>query len=277
MAYLKTYGTFIVIIICTFIAAAVFRKIFGRYVKYSTEIMKNDPTNFQFLMHSLTALIYLVGFGWALYTLPSFKAIASSMLTGAGILAVVAGFASQHALSNVMSGIFIVIFKPFRVGDRLKIRETLIGIVEDITLRHTVIRDFENVRIIIPNSVISNEVIVNSDFAGERICRRMDFLISYESDLNLAKEIIKEEIENNPLFLDARSAEDLQKDIPKVPVKVTGLMDSGVSIRAWVWAETAAIGFEINCALLESIKLRFDKEGIEIPYPHRTIVQKDAK
>jgi len=71
------------------------------------------------------------------------------MLAGAGILAVAVGFASQAALSNIISGVFVVIFKPFRVGDRLKINE-LTGVVEDITLRHTVIRDLENKRIIIP-------------------------------------------------------------------------------------------------------------------------------
>jgi len=102
--------------------------------------------------------------------MPNLRALASSFLAGAGILAVAVGFASQHALGNIISGVFIVIFKPFRVTDRVKLRE-LTGVVEDITLRHTIIRDFENKRIIIPNFLISEEIIVNSNFEDDRICK----------------------------------------------------------------------------------------------------------
>ena len=274
MENLKTYGIFIVIIILTFVIATIFRKLFGKYIRYSTQNLKNDPTNYQFLLHSLTAMIYLIGIGWALFTLPTFKAIASSMLTGAGILALVAGFASQHALSNVMSGIFVIIFKPFRVGDRLKIKDTLNGFVEDITLRHTVIRDLENKRIIIPNTVISNEIIVNSDYVDEKICKIMDFSISYESDLKLAKKIIAEETENHSFFIDIRNEAEIKDNTPKVIVRVISLGESSVNLRTWAWAQNNATGFVLACDLLESIKLRFDAEGIEIPYPHRTIVQK---
>ncbi len=267
-------GLFSGIIIATIIIAFLFRKIFGRYVKYSTEVLQNDPTNYQFLQHSITAIIYLIGIGWALHTLPPFKAIAGSMLTGAGILAVVAGVASQHALSNIMSGVFIIIFKPFRVNDRLSLKETVNGIVEDITLRHTVIRNFENKRIIIPNSVISNEIIVNSDFSNGNICKWIDFGISFESDLQKAKDIMRDEVEKHALHLDVRTEEQLQNGEPKVQVRVLSIGDSAVNIRAWAWATDAANAFVLGCDLLESIKLRFDKEGIEIPYPHRAIVQK---
>lgn len=94
---------------------------------------------------------------WAVYETNALRTVATSLLAGAGILAVAVGFASQQALSNIVSGIMIVIFKPFRVNDRLNIGTTFNGIVEDITLRHTVIRDFENKRIIVPNMVISQE------------------------------------------------------------------------------------------------------------------------
>ena len=198
------------------------------------------------------------------------------MLTGAGILAVVAGIASQHALSNIMSGIFIIIFKPFRVNDRLLIKNTFSGIVEDITLRHTVIRDFENKRIIIPNTVISNEVIVNSNFANEKICKWIDISISYDSDLGIAKNILREEVEKHPLHVDPRTPEEITEGVPEVQVRVIGLGDFSVNLRAWAWAKDAPDGFVLACDLLESIKLRFDREGIEIPFPHRTIVYKEA-
>lgn len=275
LKFVELFGVFIGIMVLTFIVATIFRRAFGRYVRYSTEVLKNDPTNYKFLKHSISGLIYLIGIGMALYSLPAFKAVASSMLTGAGILAVVAGIASQHALSNVMSGVFIIIFKPFRVNDRLRIRDTLNGIVEDITLRHTVIRDFENKRIIIPNTVISNEIIVNSDFANEQLCRWIDIGISFDSDLKKAKEIMLEEVEKHPLNLDVRTPEDIAAGAPVVQVRVVSLGESAVNLRAWSWAKNAPDAFVLACDLLESIKLRFDREGIEIPFPHRTIVYKE--
>lgn len=266
-------GSFLGIITATFIIAWLVGRFFKKLIQHSTETMKNDPTNYLFMRHAITAIIYMVGFSIAIYMVPSLKTLASSLLAGAGILAVAVGFASQHALSNIISGVFIVIFKPFRINDRLKIRE-LSGIVEDITLRHTVIRDFENKRILIPNSVISNEIIVNSDFTEDKICKFIDLGISYDSDIDLAKEIIRDEVMKHPLHIDPRTPEQIENGDPEVPVRVLFLGESSVNIRAWAWAKDSPDGFVLSCDLFESIKKRFDREGIEIPFPHRTIVTK---
>ncbi|GAB5552081.1 MAG: mechanosensitive ion channel family protein [Saprospiraceae bacterium] len=259
----------------TIILAAIVSRSFKRLRKKPI-IQDHNPTNYLFLRHLSVGLIYTVGFGLALFQLPQFKTLAGSLLTGAGIIAVAMGFASQHALSNIVGGIFIVIFKPFKVNDRLTIG-TRAGVVEDITLRHTVIRDFENRRIIIPNSVISNEVIVNADFTDGKICKWIELSISYESDIDLAKQIIAEEILAHPLIIDNRNPEQIEANAPIVPVRLTLLGDSGVNLRAWAWVKDNADAFALSCDVLESIKKRFDQSGIEIPYPHRTIVQKVAK
>ena len=266
-------GTVAGIVVATIVLAYLVNRVFRRLIRRSTDILKNDPTNYQFLHHTITALVYIVGFSLALYQIPSMRTMSSSILAGAGILAVAAGFASQHALGNIISGIFIVIFKPFRIGDRLRIRD-LFGTVEDITLRHTVIRDFHNDRILIPNSVISDEVIVNADFGEDKTCRHLEFGISYDSDIDRAKQIMREEVMKHPLHIDSRSPEQVMNGDPEVVVRVISLGDSSVNIRAWAWANNYMDGFVLNCDLLESIKKRFDKEGIEIPFPHRTLVQK---
>lgn len=267
---------FLLVIIATFIIAFLVKRFFTRLIQRSTVDLKTDPTNYQFLKHLSVGLVYLVGFGIAIYTIPSLRMIASSMLAGAGLLAVAIGFASQAALSNIIGGFFIVIFKPFRINDRLTIRDTMSGIVEDITLRHTVIRNFENKRIIIPNSIISNEIILNSDFVDDKICKWIDIGISYDSDIDLAKSIIKEEVLQHPLHIDPRSAEQLAKGDPKVVVRVTLLGEYSVNLRAWAWAKDTPDSFVMSCDLYESIKKRFDKEGIEIPFPYRTLVHKNT-
>ncbi len=275
IANIGTIAIFSGIIALTFIIAYFFNKLFSRFIQHSTLEMKNDPTNYKFLKHIISAMIYIVGFGTAIYMVESLRAVATTLFAGAGIFALAIGLASQQALSNVVSGLFIVIFKPFRLGDRLKIRENLAGIVEDITLRHTVIRDFENKRIIIPNTVISNEVITNSDFKGDRICRWVDMSISYDSDVKKAKKIIAEEILKHPLHVDPRNIEQIQNNDPIAPVRVISLTDSSVNLRGWAWAVNAPNAFVMGCDLLENIKERFEAEGIEIPFPHRTIVYKN--
>ena len=265
---------FVGILLITIVVAFLVNRFFKRLIRRSTEDMINDPTNYQFLRHAVTAVIYIVGFSIAIYSMPNLRALASSLLAGAGILAVAIGFASQQALSNIISGVFIIVFKPFRVHDRVKLRD-MIGIIEDITLRHTVIRDFENKRIIIPNSLISEEIIVNSDFGDDKICKWIDIGISYDSNIEKAKAIIKEEILTHPLHIDPRSPRQIEEREELAPVKVIGLGDSSINLRGWAWAKDSADAFKMGCDLYEKIKNKFDNEGIEIPFPHRTLVHKN--
>ena len=261
-------------ILATILLAFIFRKFFKRYLKKSTAEIKSDPTNYRFLSHLITALIYIVGFSMAAYKIEAFRAIAGSLLAGAGILAIAVGFASQQALSNIISGILIVVFKPIRITDRVSIKDTLRGVVEDITLRHTVIRDFHNRRIVIPNSILSNEVIINSDLLDKRMCRFIEIGISFDSDIDNARKIMKEEILNHPFNIDPRSEEQIAEGVELAPVRVLQLTDSSVLLRGWAWAKDLPNAFLMECDLLESIKKRFDIEGVEIPFPYRTVVFK---
>ncbi len=265
-----------IIIVITVISALIFNKLFTKFIKKSSADINNDPTNYKFLKHAITATIYLVGIGFAIYSIPKLQTIAKSMLAGAGIAAVAIGFASQQALSNVISGIFIVMFKPFRVNDRLQLQDNnLTGIVEDITLRHTVIKNFENRRIIIPNSIISNQIIINANFSDDKICKWVEMSISYESDIKKAKAIMAEEVAKHPNFIDNRTPEQIKDGEPLVPVRVLEMGEYFIKVRAWAWAVDPPSAFVLGCDLLETIKERFDKESIEIPYPYRNIVNRD--
>ncbi len=271
MEILKPYALFLGIVAGTVIAAALVSWSFRRFLKRSSSVIQNDPTNYIFLRHAVTGLIYTIGFGWAVYTLPDMRAIANSLLAGAGILAVAVGFASQHALGNIISGIFIIVFKPFRVNDRLRFQNDLQGVVEDITLRHVVIRDFENRRILIPNSVISDEVIINSDFGDDKICRWVELSISYESDLAQAKAILQEEGARHSSMIDNRSPEEIAEGLHPVRVRVINLLDSGLRLRAYVWAKDHSSAFAMGTDLMESIALRFKAAGIDFAYPRRVV------
>lgn len=271
---LQTFLIFAAFVAATIAFAWLFNFVFSRYIKRNIRKLHADPTNYQFIRHFLTAVIYLVGMGWALLTLPNMKTVAHTLLAGAGVVTLVAGLASQQALSNITSGLFLVIFKPFRVNDRIKLRDTLTGTVEDITLRHTVIRDLENNRIVVPNAVISNEILINLHLGDTRVCKIIDIGVGYGSDINLAQQIMKEEVLKHPLRIDPRSEEEVEAGLDEVNVRVVGLGASSVNLRTWAWAKDTANGFIMNCDLLKNIKERFDAEEIEIPYSYQNVVIK---
>jgi small-conductance mechanosensitive channel len=235
---------------------------------------EQDPTSFQFLRYIVLVGIYFIGMMLCLLAFPSLKGVAQTALGGAGVLTLIAGLASQEALSNVIGGIFIIVFKPFKVGDLIKVTDTMVGRVSDITLRHTVIRNFENKMIVIPNAIINKEKLINYDMGELKVCERIEIGISYDSDIDLAKKIMQEECENHPLILDNRSEEEIQEGKPIVRTALTQLNDSSMTIRAWTWERSYSDSFQLKVDVLESIKKRFDKEGIEIPFPYRTIVMK---
>ena len=260
-----------VILLGTITAALVFNWFMQRYVKKSFVDHHRDLTGYQFFRHIVTAVIYMAGIAAALVQIPELRIVGHSLLAGAGVISLIAGLASQQALSNIMSGILIVIFKPFRLNDKINIRGTYMGIVEDINLRQVVIRDFENNRIIVPNSVISSDVIVNSHLNETKCCKLIDIGIGYSSDVEKALELMREEVAAHPLHIDNRTDEDIKNGIPPVVARVTALGDSSVNLRGWAWAKDASDGFVMNCDLLQSIKKRFDTEGIEIPFPQRDV------
>ncbi|MFN3876172.1 MAG: mechanosensitive ion channel family protein, partial [Flavobacteriales bacterium] len=196
---------------------------------------------------------------------------AVTLFAGAGILVAILGLATQRAFSNIISGIFIVSFKPFRVGDVIKVGSIESGVVEDITLRHTVIVTFENRRVIIPNAVISDEVIINSSIADEATCEFVEVGIAYESDLDKAMAALREECEAHPGCLDKRGPDEIRRGVPKVAVRLIRIADSSLDLRAYVWGKDPMAARLMHYDLNRAIKLRFDREGISIPYPQRTV------
>ncbi len=150
----------------------------------------------------------------------------------------------------------------------------MVGRVADITLRHTTIRNFENKMIVIPNAIINKEKLINYDLGEHKVCSHIEIGISYDSNVDLAKKIMQEECEKHPLIYDNRTALDRKNGTPMVRTALTKMNVSSVTIRAWAWSRTFGDSFDLKCDVFESIKKRFEAEGVEIPYPYRTLVMK---
>lgn len=233
-----------------------------------------DKTTVGFIQRIVVYSLYIIGAAIFLSLIPGMEKVSSSILAGAGIMAMAIGFASQEALSNIIGGMFIVFAKPFRIGDSIKIDEVVNGTVSEITLRHTIIRSLDNRMIIIPNSKINSSTIVNSTIGEQETCSFIEVGVSYETDLNKAMDVMKEEIMRHPMLIDRRAPEEKQEGTPQVIIRVIELGDSAIKLKAWAWAASAGDAFVMKCDLLKSIKERYDRENIEIPYPYNNVIVK---
>ena len=265
----------VVVLAIAFLLGRIVRGILGRFFRAAAQKLKVDPTRYNFFKNASEFLIMLIAIVIIFRSIPALRGFGDTLLTGAGILAAIVGFASQSAFSNIVSGVFLVIFRPFSVGDRIRIGQLYNGDVEDITLRHTVIRDFENKRIVIPNTVISNEVIVNSSIVDEKVCMFIEFGISLDADIQKAQRIIQEESTQNPYCIDNRTEEEKAKGEHAVMVRVMGFTEVATQLRGYAWARNPNEGFELKCELNMSIQERFDKEGIDMARPLRMIAYKN--
>lgn len=265
-----TYGLFnSILMILLFLGIAyILRRIIQRYVK------RKQFSNEAFIMRMVRIVIYTLASYACLSLFKPFDSILGKLWGSAGILAVVFGLAAQESLGNMVNGILISTFKPFHIGDLVKVDNgEYEGYVVDISLRHTVIQTYENTRIIIPNSVMNKAVLENISLSSSN-ANFLFLQISYESDLDKAMQIIREEAEKHPHYMDIRNAEEIAADMPDIVIRVIDFMDSGIQLRATIPSRSKAEGFAMLSDLRISIKKRFDAEGIEFPYPHRTIVYK---
>jgi small conductance mechanosensitive channel len=264
----------LVVLVIAFIATRILRFIVGRFFKRAAVALKVDPTRYNFFKNAIDFLVFLLAIIVIFRSIPALSVFGTTLLTGAGILAAIVGFASQSAFSNIVSGVFLVIFKPFSVGDRVKIGQLYSGDVEDITLRHTVIKDFENRRIVIPNSVISNETIINANLIEDKVCMFVELGIALDADVDKAIHIIQEEAMKHKFFMDNRTKVESERGDHPISVRLMGFTDMAMQLRAYVWAKNANDGFDMKTDLHLAIKKHFDKAGIEIPYPRRVIINK---
>ncbi|MDD3247202.1 MAG: mechanosensitive ion channel family protein [Methanosarcina sp.] len=298
------FGTFLFIIfigIGTILIARTVNHLMENYFTKASGKLHMDTTSFRMFRHVIVASIYFLGLIVIIFSIPDLRSLSVALFTGAGLAGIVIGFAAQSTLSNIIAGISLALFQPFRVGDRLNIMNEY-GKVTDLNLRHTVIITWDNRRLIIPNSVISNEAVINWTIEDPAVIWPVNVGISYDSDISLAKKIMIEEARKHPLVMPLqkmeysivkpsflkpetfangfknlsvlRNVDPDFRDRGEVNVYVTELGDFAVNLRLLVWFKDRSDAYSSGCELREAIKRRFDSEGIEIPYPYRTIVYK---
>mgnify|MGYP000589722681 CR=1 FL=1 len=184
-----------------------------------------------------------------------------SLATVAAAATLAIGFALQDVISNFVSGVFIFTDKPFRIGDWIE-WDGNSGTVEDISLRVTRVRTFDNELLTVPNSNLTSGVVKNP-VEGEELRLKFVFGIGYDDDIENATEIIIEEAKKHPDIMDE----------PGPSVRLIELGDSSVGLQSRIWIENPRRSdfVRIRGEYVRTVKQRFDEAGINIPYPNRTI------
>jgi small conductance mechanosensitive channel len=260
------------ILVLAFIASYFTRRALARYSLHSSEKLNVDPTNYRFLKTASSFVIFTLAFIIIFHLLPGLEKIGTTLLASAGILSVIIGLAAQQTFGNIISGIFIFIYKPFRVGEYVQLNNGKNGIVEDINLRFTVIRNSENRRMVIPNTLISNEVVINSSMTANPVCSFLNFRIDYDADVDKAIGIIQKSVAAHPDFYDNRKKEMIIKGAPAAPVRLTNLDNFAMNLTAEVWSKTDSAAYQMKCDLFLVVKKEFDHAGIKMASPTRKII-----
>ncbi len=261
----------VLVLVIIALAVKLINKTFARTTDAMLLAGNQNVTLISFARYVVLTVVYFIGGVVIISSIPGASDSLNALLASGGIIAVVVGLAGQQALGNVVGGVMILLFKPFVIGDFIRDVSTGVsGTVEEISLRHTAIRTAENKRIIIPNGKITDAIIENANYADSRVCQLLDIGITYESDMERAIELLREEVMKQPLHLDVRDPLT-QANEPEVQVEVLELADSAVVLRAWLWAADTGSSFKLKFAVNKAIKIRFDQEGIDFAYPHLVV------
>jgi small-conductance mechanosensitive channel len=244
------------------------RKALAGYA-FHAKRLKAGSTLYKLLRTTSSFIIFAVTTVIILHLLPGLEKIGTTLLASAGILSVVIGLAAQQTFGNIISGLFIYIYKPFRVGEYVELNNGKNGIVEEINLRFTIIRNTENRRMVIPNTLISNEVIINSNQQGNRVCNLINIHVDYDTDIDKAIAEIQQIVAAHPEFYDSRTPVMVKAGNHPVTVRVLSLENFSVTLCAEAWCNADEDSYRMKCDLLLAIKKRFD--ALEIKMPSQTI------
>lgn len=252
---LPNFVVAVLVILIFFLLAGVVHRVLSRILR---RFSQND-TVAGILSTSVYVLIILVGIFVALGVLQLEKTV-TSLLAGAGVIGIALGLAFQDIASNFIAGIFIAFMKPFKVGDIVQVDNTL-GQIYRIDIRTTSVMTFDDLELMIPNKDMFTKTITNYTTTPRR---RLEIRtgVSYGDDLRKAKRVAQEALETV-----------VHRTTDPVSVFFTGFGDSSINFKASIWIQYPGNGnFDRACddAIIK-LKDAFDREGISIPYPIRTL------
>jgi small-conductance mechanosensitive channel len=212
----------------------------------------------QFIAQIARAVVYVVVVIVYAHLIPSLRAAGTALLASASVMSIVLGLAAQNTLGNLIAGVSILLYKPFQLGDRLEVNApggVENAVVEKITMGNTVLRTYDNRRVVVPNSVMVGQTIINLSSEDLRVLAIVPVNIAYSADIAEARRILIAAAEQHPLI----------ESVDSCPVMELGASSVTLTLRAWSHDAASARGAEYD--LFETAVASFQANGIEIPFP----------
>ena len=255
MGLLSKVGIFVVIILLSnYLVSLVFKYI----------AKKSKAVHLRFTKSAINVIIDVIAFYSLAQQFEMTKDISRVLLQSGSLILAIATFAAQQALGNVISGISLSMSKPYNVDEKIRVIQggTVIaeGLVKDVTLRHTLIYQFNGETCIVPNSVMDSAVVINTNFT-ENIGNYVEIEIGYGADIEKAIEIMRRICVEHELTLNTEAN----------AVTASGYTQNGVTLKTIIWTQNLNDSFRACSDIRVSLVREFGKCGIEIPYQTVTI------
>lgn len=248
------FATYLVAYIVNLVIKRYSHAIEGRELQLQTTVT--------FVRRLVLAVIVLIGISATTFSsFPAASGLVASLFIAAGFSSIVVGLAAQSSLSNIVAGIVVSTAQPFRIGDAVFFKNEFC-FVEDIKLVITVLRTWDNRRLMVPNQLFLSEVVTNYTAVDPTMLAPVFVQITYESDLDKAIEILTTVARKHPDFM----------PIGNLPVvHVMEYTESGVNLRVLSRAKDQPTAFQMGKDILYQIRKEFQASGIELAYPRRRV------
>lgn len=244
----------LIIALCILVGAIIIAKVLSLYLRrFFKEKISRER-----LEIARKAISYSIIVMALIIVLPIVGVKLAGLLVAGGIVGLAVGFASQSVIGNLISGLFLMIERPVKIGDGVDIDGT-VGIVEDVKIMSTALRTYDGLYVRIPNQTVFTSRITN--FVAN-VARRFQYVVGirYSDDADKALEIIKNLIEEHPFTLKN----------PEPQAFVDSLGDNAVNIIVRIWSPVSE-WYGVKMELLWKIKQALEREGIKIAFPQRVV------
>lgn len=212
-----------------------------------------DRTTVHFATKLVHISVYLLAFLLFAHLVPAIRYFGTALLAGFGIMSVVLALAAQNTLGNLIAGIAILLYRPFKVGDTVQLQTPTgieSGTLESLGLGYTIVRTFDNRRVIVPNTLMAAQATIN--LSDPQMMAIVTIGLDYGADVDIARRILTEIAEAHPLV----------REIVGCPV--AELSSSGVMLSLRAWCDGVGDAAKVRSDLYEQAKARYDEESIGI-------------
>ncbi len=236
----------------------------GKLVSSYTLKFSSEFQNTNLFVNLVRGLIIAIG---VLMILQTFGISITPILGAMGIGSLAAGFALKDTLANFFSGIQILLSKQIRTGDFIRLSSGQEGTITDITLRNTTLISRDNNTIVVPNATLAIETVLNYNIPRKRLRVAVDCGVAYDSDLEQVERVTRE-VAQEVMQTVKGGLQDY-----KVEFRYTQFNESSIDFTAMMMAADFSAQHRVRTEFIKRLKKRFDAEGIQIPFPIRTIIK----